>query len=363
MAKSGVAVADPLFPARILFARIGWMSNYDGPQPGDERPRGGGANNKRNTGHEVFNFRDYGGHLYGFVRAKRWRINLARIEPNAAGQQKLDDVLVIFVARQNIVGWYRNATVYADTRCRVPSSVEKKMRRQLKQFGAEDYESWTCYVGFEAATKDATLLPLNERGRKRWEIPSNIKGGFGQYNIRYSYRADHVRVCPAWMKSGVKSVLDYNGPNLLADHHPELNPEEAAAVVEEKLQGFHSDPTIRRIIERHAMKGAEKELGDRGYCNIRNTSATKSYDFTCLKNGQQFFVEVKGTQTTGSSIILTKNEVEHAKANRGRCILVVVHSVRMNGERIIGAGVPVVREDWTLADRDLTAIQYLWRRQ
>src|ERR1700687_1510997 len=55
---------------RVLFARVGWMTHYSGPQTGDEKPIGGGENNKKNIGHEVFNFADFGGRLYGFVRAQ-----------------------------------------------------------------------------------------------------------------------------------------------------------------------------------------------------------------------------------------------------------------------------------------------------
>jgi hypothetical protein len=44
---------------RILFARIGQMACYAGPQIGDEKPRGGGKHNKHNLGHEAFNFHDF----------------------------------------------------------------------------------------------------------------------------------------------------------------------------------------------------------------------------------------------------------------------------------------------------------------
>jgi hypothetical protein len=52
-------------PRRVLFARVGWMKYYAGPQTGDEKPIGGGKNNKKNIGHELFNFKNFGGNLYG----------------------------------------------------------------------------------------------------------------------------------------------------------------------------------------------------------------------------------------------------------------------------------------------------------
>ena len=42
MAKSHAAIAPPAIPTRVLFAWVGEMTYYAGPQPGDERPKGGG---------------------------------------------------------------------------------------------------------------------------------------------------------------------------------------------------------------------------------------------------------------------------------------------------------------------------------
>ena len=106
------------------------MKYYAGPQSGDERPKGGGRYNKENIGHEVFNFAEFDGRLYGYAAAS---INLKRIDPIAGAANKLEDVLLIFVARQHIVGWYRDATVYPSARPKFPASVTKEMLRRLKQ--------------------------------------------------------------------------------------------------------------------------------------------------------------------------------------------------------------------------------------
>jgi hypothetical protein len=55
-------------PRRVLFARIGWMKFYGGPVPGDERPIGGGGYNKSEVGHELYNFQETDGHLYGYFQ-------------------------------------------------------------------------------------------------------------------------------------------------------------------------------------------------------------------------------------------------------------------------------------------------------
>jgi hypothetical protein len=99
-------------PRRMLFARVGWMTYYAGPQSGDEKPIGGGENNKKSIGHEVFNFTNFAGRLYGFVRAAEGRLKLERIDPAAGNKDRLEDVLVIFVAKQKVIGWYAAATVH-----------------------------------------------------------------------------------------------------------------------------------------------------------------------------------------------------------------------------------------------------------
>src|ERR1017187_8903672 len=123
MVQAKVANAPSANPNRVLFARIGSMTHYAGPQKGDERPKGGGGYNKTNVGHELFNFASFNGRLYG-NRTGNGRINSARIDPGSDGVKKLEDVLVVFVARQHIVGWYRGATVYA-TDAKLPISAVK----------------------------------------------------------------------------------------------------------------------------------------------------------------------------------------------------------------------------------------------
>jgi len=350
MPKSKSQVAVLPAPSRVLFARVGWMTYYSGPQEGDERPKGGGAYNRKNLGHEVFNFAEFGGRLFGTARAKNGRVSLTRIDTNAADAKKLDDVLIIFVARQNIVGWYRNATVYAETNPSLPISAAREMRRRIKQIKEKGFK-----VGgyrFETRAEDATLLPTRER---KQEVPCNVKGGFGQSNICY-------RKNSGWMNETIQYVLNYDKANLLTSPDAEVNAEEAATMAREKAAGFQSDPAIRRLVEQHAMKEARKELGKRAFHSFEDTSATKPYDLICVREGKKFFVEVKGTQMRGSSIILTKNEVEHVKANAESCILIVVHSVRLAGKRIVGPGTPDVIENWVLSAGELTANQFLWKR-
>lgn len=357
MVQANVANAPSANPNRVLFARIGSMTHYAGPQKGDERPKGGGGYNKTNVGHELFNFAPFNGRLYG-NRTGNGGINFARIDPRSAGAKKLEEVLVIFVARQHIVGWYRGATVYA-TDAKLPVSAVKEMKRRVRQSPIKVKGFKLGEYRFETAVGSATLLPTYERNQ---EVDGNVKGGFGRSNVRYLARTGGKTKKSAWMNKAIQYVLTYDRANLLNDPSAEGNSEEAATVAQERAEGFQSDPQIRKIIEKHAMKEAPKALEKRGYRQFINTSATKSYDYTCRKLGETFFIEVKGTQTLGRSVILTKNEVKHVETNPGKCILVVVHSVKMAGKKVSKAGTADVTEKWQLSDGELNAVQYLWKR-
>jgi hypothetical protein len=207
LAHPTVAHIPPLSkpqPHRVLFARVGWMTYYAGPQVGDERPKGGGSYNKEKVGHEVFNFADFGGQIYGFVQAQNGRINLERIDPAVGQRDKLDDVLVIFVATQKIIGWYQGATVHRTTTS-FPASVAKEMSKRLKQAPTKPYKI-KAYC-FDIPTDKAVLLPTLERTH---EIPGNVKGGFGQSYGCYLYQDSGVRKSAAWINDAVSYVLNYD---------------------------------------------------------------------------------------------------------------------------------------------------------
>lgn len=165
------------------------------------------------------------------------------------------------------------------------------------------------------------------------------------------------------MKKAIEYVLSYDKSNLLDAAYSEANSEEAATIAQEQAAGFQSDPQIRKAIEEHAMKEARKVLEERDFSKFENTSATKPYDFTCWRRAKKFFIEVKGTQTLGKSVVLTKNEVRHVKSNPGDCVLVIVHSVKITGKKTATAGIPVVTEEWDLSDGELTAMQYVWNNE
>jgi len=329
------------------------MTYYAGPQTGDEKPVGGGRNNKTHIGHELFNFMDFGGRVYGFVRTVDRRIKLQRIDPKHQGDT-LDDVLIVFVAKQRIVGWYIGATVH-QTEVTFPRGISREITLRLKRRKAK---LRLQRYSFECPAENVVLLPKYERTH---EIPGAVKGGFGQSNVCYAYEDSGKLKSSPWIKDAVSYVLSYNKENLLKNPNADNESDEAATMSEEQAAGFQSNPAIRRAIEKFAMSKAHSVLTSKGYTNIRDTSKHSPYDFTCERDGRKRYVEVKGTQTPGATLILTRGEVEHIASKPDDCILVLVHSVIVSAKETVSGGTTKVVESWRLSPEDLRPVQYIWK--
>jgi hypothetical protein len=348
--------------SRILFARVGQMVFYAGPQTGDEKPTGGGEHNREKLGHESFNFLKFGGMLYGFIQRPP---DFRKIDPGVPeSATRIDGVTIVFVAPypngQRVVGWYKDAVIYRDHKI-YPLQVKKCIDRSLAKAGRTKEAAGFKHYWVEASIDKAVLLPTRVR-MSRPPIPRREKGGFGQWNISYIYKPVGVRKNEEWIDQVLSSVVDYKGRNLLVEPEAEISVPEAITEQQERAAGFQSNPAIRRAIESYAMKKAETKLRRRGYRDFDNTANRESYDYTCKKDGKSFFVEVKGTQTAGNAVILTKNEVAHAQKHSDRSIIVIVHTVEVHDGNppLVSKGQVDVYESWRLSSNDLTALHYLW---
>ncbi len=155
----------------ILFCNIGWMQKYNGIK-GDSIKHGG-SYNENETGHEVCNFSDEPGYVYGHVR-EAGRMTIERLGASE-DDESIPDITVIWTARPEnggtvVVGWYENATVYREYQ-----TLPKRTKLQ-KDNGLERYR-------IEASANDATLLPSDER---TFPIPRGVKGFMGRRNIWYA---------------------------------------------------------------------------------------------------------------------------------------------------------------------------------
>lgn len=167
---------------RMVFFNIGWMDHYLGLTAQDPIESGGSFVDKRAYGHEIYNFQPCQGRLYGYVRVTHGgAIKLERLGAFSR-QDSVDDILVVWVARNPdggtfVVGWYQHATVY-----RSPQDLPLDCCRIL---GAEP-------VRFRASANesDGVLLQADQRVL---QLPRG-KGGMGQSNVWYARENAHFQV-------------------------------------------------------------------------------------------------------------------------------------------------------------------------
>ncbi|MEN5174287.1 MULTISPECIES: HNH endonuclease [Acinetobacter] len=156
---------------KILFCNIGWMKKYNGIDK-DSLERGGAYNDSQ-TGHEVCNFTNLNGNVYGYVRSSG-KININNLGADK-NDKHIDGVTVVWTAGPDsggtvIVGWYKNATVFREeTYFESISGLHKKNRIK--------------FYRIKANFEDAYLLPVYERNL---HIPRAVKGGIGQSNVWYA---------------------------------------------------------------------------------------------------------------------------------------------------------------------------------
>jgi hypothetical protein len=107
------------------------------------------------------------------------------------------------------------------------------------------------------------------------------------------------------------------------------------------------------------MKRADRHFRNQGFA-IENVSRSRSYDLECSKKNQVLHVEVKGTTTPGSQVLLTRNEVKHAQDGRHACALFILHSIVLKRGKATG-GVAVVRWPWRPDDKHLQPVTYVYQ--
>jgi hypothetical protein len=98
-----------------------------------------------------------------------------------------------------------------------------------------------------------------------------------------------------------------------------------------KGQGRGLSHLERQAIELRAMAVAAAELTKLGFTEITDKSRTESYDFSAVKEGVEWLIEVKGTTSMeGNSFLLTAAELKLHKANLGKTILAIVSNIDLN---------------------------------
>lgn len=126
-----------------------------------------------------------------------------------------------------------------------------------------------------------------------------------------------------------------------------MNPKRAAA----RRQGYGLSAPARRAVELRAMELAWQWLLDQGY-DVEDRSASKPYDLEAVRGGEEIKVEVKGTTSDrADAILMTRNEVDLHRREKGRTCLIVVSSIELieeDGEFVTDGGHVEVQMGWDI---------------
>jgi hypothetical protein len=323
-----------------LLCRVGWCVNYDGL----EQPIGGGRYNDVYPGGEQANFVPHDGQVYGYVSPPLTeRLNFSRIAPSSEDGMA-DDVLVVWVAThpeeggQRVIGWYRHATAH----------------EQLQKPPSPRQRHWY----FRADTASAVLIPADQRS---FRLSPTRAGGMGQSNVRYLYDQSGEWQPPRWWRGVVNYIENYEGENLIGNPYANV-----VALIGDVLetraaggQGFGLTPKERKAVEDHAMARAKAYYRKLGWTKVDDVSKNRPHDLLCTKGRGKLCVEVKGTTGPGDSVVLTRNEVKHAKENRSA--LVIVSGISLSGSKTnpkASGGRIRVEDPFNPEDKRLNAIAY-----
>ncbi|MGZ3459685.1 MAG: protein NO VEIN domain-containing protein [Archangium sp.] len=149
-------------------------------------------------------------------------------------------------------------------------------------------------------------------------------------------------------------------PSVELDAEPLLVPATADAS-RSSGQGFSSDSKTRKAVELYAMQRAREYFQTQGFTSIEDVSSKRPFDLLARDGTREVFIEVKGTQSAGSSVLLTSGEVEFARRNKSRMVLYVLHSIQVGeGEGEPQGGVHTVFWPWDVDGGALAPIKYAY---
>jgi hypothetical protein len=146
------------------------------------------------------------------------------------------------------------------------------------------------------------------------------------------------------------------------------DPDEAVIDAAEQIrsartsQGFLVSPAVKKAVEEHAVQIAKSHYEKKGYAvKVKG----KPYDLHCTHaKDNQVFVEVKGTQTSGDEVLLTRNEVKFARQNKTDMALFVVHGITV--DKLVdppsaSGGTTRLREPWDIDSGELEPMAYSYK--
>lgn len=99
-------------------------------------------------------------------------------------------------------------------------------------------------------------------------------------------------------------------------------------------QGWQSDPVQRKHVEDAAQDRLMAHYVDRRW-QVEDTRFGSSYDAVARRGDEVVYLEAKGTQTDGASVLVSSGEVNHARAHPGQCVMGVLSQINCDASGAI----------------------------
>ncbi len=202
---------------RILFCNIVWMKKYQGITE-DDKPRYGGEYvREEDAASDIFNFSEYNGRCYGYVR------HTGNLVPPGSDGEDDSKYLVVWCAFKDknqgrVVGWYRDAALFAE-------------EQYQPSFTNPDYEL-DYYISAES--KNCVLLPEKMRTLKVERAAKAGRGkGFGKDDVWF---ADSEYAKTVLIPEVLRFIESYDGPRenfVLTEDAVHALPADAAGTADE----------------------------------------------------------------------------------------------------------------------------------
>lgn len=96
-------------------------------------------------------------------------------------------------------------------------------------------------------------------------------------------------------------------------------------------QVWQNDPVRRKAVENYAQRLLEQHYRGKRW-NVVDLRHGNSFDAKATKGKQVCYLEAKGTETDGKSVIVSKGEVNFARKNPGECVLGILSGIRFHAD-------------------------------
>ncbi len=126
-------------------------------------------------------------------------------------------------------------------------------------------------------------------------------------------------------------------------------------------QGWQPDAAKRSLIEDHAQELLEKHFRQLGW-EVQDKRRGNPFDCVATKDGERKYLEAKGTETDGASVLVTQGEVNFAREHPGECVIGIVSGIRFDEDGALESTSGNLKvHNWDPDNGVLTARTYTWK--